>query len=150
DGVPAVKMSIRKQPDANTVAVADEVSARLEQLAGTGFLPNNIQYEVTQNQASFIRSSVNSVRNAAISGAFLAMTVVLLFLGSLRKTFVVGMAIPIAVLGTFMMMGMGGLTLNIMSLGGLALGVGMLIDSSIVMLENIFRHTEEQHQDAEE
>src|SRR5690606_35536139 len=72
-----------------------------------------------------------------------------LFLGSLRKTFVIGLAIPIAVLATFVMMGLSGLTLNIMSLGGLALGVGMLIDSSIVMLENIFRHTEEQHEDPE-
>ncbi|HEX6068588.1 MAG TPA: efflux RND transporter permease subunit [Longimicrobiaceae bacterium] len=147
DGVPAVKMSIRKQPDANTVAVADDVRARLEELASTGFVPSNITYEVTQNQADFIRSSVNSVRNAAISGALLAMLVVFLFLGSLRKTFVIGLAIPIAVLATFVMMGMSGLTLNIMSLGGLALGVGMLVDSSIVMLENIFRHTEEQHED---
>ncbi len=141
DGVPAVKMSIRKQPDANTVAVADEVNARLTQLAESGFMPANIHHEVTQNQADFIRNSVNSVRDAAVSGAFLAMLVVFLFLGSLRKTFVIGLAIPIAVLGTFVMMGLGGLTLNIMSLGGLALGVGMLIDSSIVMLENIFRHT---------
>ena len=150
DDVPAVKMSIRKQPDANTVAVADDVDARLRQLAEVGFLPGNIHYEVTQNQANFIRNSVNSVRNAAISGAFLAMVGVLLFLGSLRKTFVIGLSIPIAILGTFMMMGLGGLTLNIMSLGGLALGVGMLIDSSVVMLENIFRHKEEFDSDAEE
>ena len=150
DGVPAVKMSIRKQPDANTVAVADEVNARLEQLESSGFLPGDIHHEVTQNQADFIRGSVNSVRNAALSGAFLAMMVVLLFLGSLRKTFVIGMAIPIAVLGTFVMMGLSGLTLNIMSLGGLALGVGLLIDNSIVMLENIFRHREEGNEDPEQ
>ncbi len=143
DGVPAVKLSVRKQPDANTVAVADNVNARLAELSETGFLPNDVHYEITQNQADFIRNSVNSVRDAAISGALLAMVMVLLFLGSLRKTFVVGMAIPIAILGTFMLMGLGGLTLNIMSLGGLALGVGMLIDGSVVMLENIFRRTEE-------
>ena len=74
------------------------------------------------------------------SGRLLAMLVVLLFLGSLRKTFIIGLSIPLAVLATFVMMGLGHLTLNIMSLGGLALGVGLLIDNSIVMLENIFRH----------
>ncbi len=71
------------------------------------------------------------------------MIVVFLFLGSLRKTLIVGLGIPIAILATFIMMGLGRLTLNIMSLGGLALGVGMLVDNSIVMLENIFRHREE-------
>jgi hydrophobe/amphiphile efflux-1 (HAE1) family protein len=147
DGVPAVKLTIRKQPDANTVAVADEVDARLRGLAGDGFMPADIRFQTIQNQAGFIRNSVNSVRNAAMLGALLAMLVVLIFLGSLRKTFVIGLAIPIAVLATFVMMGAGNLTLNIISLGGLALGVGLLIDSSIVMLENIFRHSEEKHED---
>jgi multidrug efflux pump subunit AcrB len=78
------------------------------------------------------------------------MTVVFLFLGSLRKTLIVGAGIPIAILATFIMMGLGDLTLNIMSLGGLALGVGMLVDNSIVMLENIFRHREEGQEDVEE
>jgi hydrophobe/amphiphile efflux-1 (HAE1) family protein len=147
NGVPAVKLTVRKQPDANTVAVADEVDALLRRLDGTGFVPNDIHFETVQNQAGFIRNSVNSVRNAAMLGALLAMLVVLIFLGSLRKTFVIGTAIPIAVLAAFVMMGMGDLTLNIISLGGLALGVGLLIDSSIVMLENIFRHSEEKHED---
>ena len=150
DGDPAIKLSIRKQPNANTVSVADEVGARLAELSATGFIPREIQYETIQNQADFIRGSVNSVRNAALLGATLAMFVVLVFLGSLRKTFVIGLAIPLAVLATFVMMGMSHLTLNIMSLGGLALGVGLLIDNSIVMLENIFRHKEEGNEDAEE
>ncbi|CAN5796885.1 efflux RND transporter permease subunit [soil metagenome] len=149
DGVPAVKLTVRKQPDANTVGVADEVDALLNRLERDGFMPADIHFESIQNQAGFIRNSVNSVRNAALLGAFLAMLVVLIFLGSLRKTFVIGLAIPIAVLATFVMMGMGNLTLNIISLGGLALGVGLLIDSSIVMLENIFRHSEEKHEDPE-
>jgi len=140
DGVPAVKLSVRKQPNANTVAVADQVDARLHELAETGFVPPDLAFETIQNQAGFIRNSVNSVRDAAILGAFLAMVTVLIFLGSLRKTFIIGLAIPISLLSTFVMMGMGGLTLNIISLGGLALGVGLLIDNSIVMLENIFRH----------
>ncbi len=140
DGVPAVRLSVRKQPDANTVAVAEGVRARIEELVESGFVPSDVRVRVTRDQAGFIRNSVNSVRDAAVMGATLAMIVVLLFLGSLRKTFVVGTAIPLAIMATFLMMGLGGLTLNIMSLGGLALGVGLLIDNSIVMLENIFRH----------
>ncbi|HEX6939191.1 MAG TPA: efflux RND transporter permease subunit [Longimicrobiales bacterium] len=141
DGVPAVKLSVRKQPDANTVAVADAVAERLASLQESGFIPADIDFVTTQNQAGFIRISVNSVRDAAIIGAGLSMLIVFLFLGSLRKTFIIGLSIPIAILGTFVMMGLGNLTLNIISLGGLALGVGMLVDNSIVMLENIFRHS---------
>jgi hydrophobe/amphiphile efflux-1 (HAE1) family protein len=149
NGVPAVRLTVRKQPDTNTVAVATEVDERIRSLAAGGFFPDDLAFETTQNQAGFIRNSVNSVRNAALLGAALAMLMVLIFLGSLRKTFVIGLAIPIAVLATFLLMGLGNLTLNIISLGGLALGVGLLIDSSIVMLENIFRHTEEKHEDPE-
>ncbi|HUF30773.1 MAG TPA: efflux RND transporter permease subunit [Gemmatimonadaceae bacterium] len=144
DGIPAVKVSIRKQPDANTVRVADQIDARMASLSASGFVPADIEYRVIQNQANFIRNSVNSVRNAALLGAIMAMVVVLLFLQSLRKTLVIGMAIPLAILSTFVLMGMGNLTLNIMSLGGLALGVGLLLDNSIVMLENIFRKRDEE------
>jgi hydrophobe/amphiphile efflux-1 (HAE1) family protein len=143
NGVQAVKVSIRKQPDANTVSVADGVDAKLAQLQGSHFIPADMEFEVIQNQADFIRSSVSSVRNAALLGALLAMLVVLLFLQSVRKTVIIGTAIPLAILATFGLMGMSGLTLNIMSLGGLALGVGLLIDNSIVMLENIFRKRDE-------
>ncbi|UCF40494.1 MAG: efflux RND transporter permease subunit [Gemmatimonadota bacterium] len=140
DGVPAVKLSVRKQPDANTVLVAQGIGERLTQLAESRFIPDDVQYEVIADQSFFIRNALSGVRNAALIGATLAMLVVLLFLGSLRKTFIIGLSIPLAVLATFVMMGMGHLTLNIMSLGGLALGIGLLIDNSIVMLENIFRH----------
>lgn len=140
DGVPAVKISVRKQPDANTVLVARGIGAKLAELGRSRFVPEDIHFEVVADQSFFIRSAVEGVQHAALAGAALAMLVVLLFLGSLRKTFVIGLSIPLAILATFMMMGLGGLTLNIMSLGGLALGVGLLIDNSIVMLENIFRH----------
>jgi hydrophobe/amphiphile efflux-1 (HAE1) family protein len=143
NGVQAVKVSIRKQPDANTVSVADAVDAKLASLQRSQFIPSDMEFEVIQNQADFIRSSVSSVRNAALLGAALAMLVVLLFLQSVRKTLIIGTAIPLAILATFGLMGMSGLTLNIMSLGGLALGVGLLIDNSIVMLENIFRKRDE-------
>jgi hydrophobe/amphiphile efflux-1 (HAE1) family protein len=143
NGVPAVKVSLRKQPDANTVAVAEGVNGKLESLVASRYVPEDLKYRVIQNQADFIRNSVNSVRDAALFGAFLAMVVVLLFLQSLRKAFIIGIAIPLAVLATFVLMGLADLTLNIMSLGGLALGVGLLLDNSIVMLENIFRKREE-------
>ena len=143
DGVPAVKVSIRKQPDANTVAVADAVDERLAELASTSFVPTDLEYRVIQNQAGFIRNSVSSVRDSAILGALLSMVVVLLFLGSLRKTLVIGVSIPLAIVATFVLMGLFDLTLNIMSLGGLALGIGLLVDNAIVMLENIFRKRDE-------
>ncbi len=150
DGVPAVKLAVRKQPDANTVAVARGVGRRLEQLANARFIPDDIRYEIVADQSFFIKNAVAGVRDAALIGALLAMLVVLLFLGSLRKTFIIGLSIPLAVLATFAMMGLGRLTLNIMSLGGLALGVGLLIDNSIVMLENIFRHYRVRAVDPEE
>ena len=151
NGVPAIKVSIRKQPDGNTVDAADQVDARLRELARNNFLPADVEFRVIQNQAGFIRNSVNAVRDSALLGAGLAMLVVLLFLQSLRKTLVIGLAIPIAVLATLVLMGLADLTLNIMSLGGLALGVGMLVDNAIVMLENIFRKKDEEGvHDAEE
>ncbi len=140
DGVPAVKLSVRKQPDANTLAVARGVGRRLAQLAGSRFIAPDVRYEVINDQSFFISNAVKGVRDAALMGASLAMLVVLLFLGSVRKTVIIGLSIPLAVLAAFVMMGLGNLTLNIMSLGGLALGVGMLVDNAIVMLENIFRH----------
>ncbi|MGH7521435.1 MAG: efflux RND transporter permease subunit [Gemmatimonadales bacterium] len=142
DGVPAVRISVRKQPDANTVTVAGALGERLEQLAGTGFIPGDVQYQVLFNQSFFIENAVHGVREAALLGAALSMLLVLFFLGSVRKTLVIGLSIPLAVLATFVIMGMADLSLNIMSLGGLALGVGMLVDNSIVILENIFRHRE--------
>jgi hydrophobe/amphiphile efflux-1 (HAE1) family protein len=150
DGVPAVKLSVRKQPDANTVSVAKGVGDRLTGLRASRFIPGDIHYEIVADQSFFIRNAIDGVQSSALIGAALAMLVVLLFLGSLRKTFIIGLAIPLAVLATFVMMGMGKLTLNIMSLGGLALGIGLLIDNSIVMLENIFRHRELGVDDPEE
>ena len=143
DGTPAVKVSIRKQPEGNTVNVADQVEAKLAGLEASNFIPDDLEYRVIQNQAGTIRNSVKSVRDAALSGALLAMIVVLIFLQSLRKTFIIGVSIPLAILATFVLMGLTNLTLNIMSLGGLALGVGLLLDNSIVMLENIFRVRDE-------
>jgi CzcA family heavy metal efflux pump len=149
DGAPAVRVSIRKQPDANTVQVVDGVQATIDKLQTSGFIPGDIKNAVTFDQSTFIRDALSSVRDAALGGALLAMTVVLLFLKSLRKTFIIGVSIPLAILATFIAMGFGGLTLNVMSLGGLALGTGILLDNAIVMLENIYRHRDAEGLDPE-
>jgi len=142
DGVPSTQLSIYKLPDANVVQVVDAVNQRMAQLDRSGFMPPDINWEATRDGAYFVRGSIQAVSAAAIIGAVLAMLVVLAFLGSLRKSFVIGLSIPLAILFTFVLLGMGGLTLNVISLGGLALGVGLLLDNAIVMLENISRHQE--------
>jgi hydrophobe/amphiphile efflux-1 (HAE1) family protein len=140
NGTPATQLSIYKLPEANVVQVVDAINDRMAQLDSSGFMPPDIQWEATRDGAYFVRGSVDAVAAAATLGAVLAMIVVLAFLGSLRKSFVIGLSIPLAVLFTFVLMGLGGLTLNVISLGGLALGVGLLLDNAIVMLENISRH----------
>jgi CzcA family heavy metal efflux pump len=140
DGAPGIKLSIQKQPLSNTVAVVDAVDAELARLDGAGLLPPDIQITKVDDQARYIKQSLNNAIQAALGGALLAMLVVYLFLGSLRRTLIIGSAIPIAILVTFILMAGFGLSFNLMTLGGLALGIGMLVDSTIVMLENIERH----------
>ncbi|HMM34646.1 MAG TPA: efflux RND transporter permease subunit, partial [Thermoanaerobaculia bacterium] len=135
DGKPAVQVAISKQPDANTVQVVDGCNRVLERLKRDGFFPPDVITQVTQDQAFFVRASVSGVGEAAALGGGLAMLVVFLFLRSVRRTLIIGTAIPISILGCVALMGTSGLTLNIMSLGGLALGIGML--------ENIDRHQRE-------
>lgn len=140
NGEAATQLSVFKQPDANTVQVVDEVQARMDSLRASGFIPEDIVFSTTRDGAYFVRGSVESVASAAILGGVLAMLVVLFFLGSVRGSVVIGLSIPLAILATFALMGGAGLSLNVMSLGGLALGVGLLLDNAIVMLENIERH----------
>jgi len=140
NGIEGVKLSIQKQPSANTVAVVDAIKQRIKQLKQQQLIPADIQITAVDDQAVFIKHALNNASRAALSGAFLAMLVVYFFLGDLRRTMIIGSAIPLAIVITFIIMDITGLTLNIMTLGGLALGIGMLVDSTIVMLENISRH----------
>ncbi|MGB5832695.1 MAG: efflux RND transporter permease subunit, partial [Thiohalocapsa sp.] len=140
DNAPGIKLSIQKQPLANTVSVVDAVDEELARLTDQGQIPDDVQISKVDDQARYIRQSLGNAVGAALGGAALAMLVVYLFLGSLRRTLIIGSAIPIAVLVTFVLMSAFGLTFNIMTLGGLALGIGMLVDSTIVMLENLYRH----------
>lgn len=140
NGTPGIKVAIQKQPSANTVAVVDAVNQRMADLKQQGLIPADMRVEQVSDQAVFVRNALSNAGMAALSGTLLAMLVVYLFLGDLRRTLIIGSAIPLAVMVTFSLMGAGGLTFNIMTLGGLALGVGMLVDNTIVMLENIQRH----------
>ncbi|MFT6386908.1 MAG: multidrug efflux pump subunit AcrB [Cellvibrionaceae bacterium] len=149
DGISGIKLSIQKQPTANTTAVVEVVKQRLQWLQEQDVIPDDVTATIVADQSIYIIQSLKNASLAAISGALLAMSVVYLFLGNLRRTFIIGSAIPIAIMFTCVLMGLGGLTLNIMTLGGLALGIGMLVDNTIVMLENIYRH-QCQHEAANE
>jgi len=139
---PAVKVSVQKQPDANTVAVVAVVKQRMEQLRAANLFPEDLVINVTLDESIFIQNSIRNVATAGLTGASLAAIAVLLFLGSLRQTLIIVLAIPLAILTAVILMGVFGLSLNVFSLGGLALGVGIVVDNSIVMLENIAQGTE--------
>ncbi|MBD2256703.1 efflux RND transporter permease subunit [Pseudanabaena sp. FACHB-2040] len=143
NGTPAVKVSIQKQPDANTVQVVEGLQERLESMRQAGLMPQDMQMTATLDESRFIRNSINNVAMSGLTGAALAAVAVLMFLGSLRQTLIIVLAIPLATLAALMLMGLFGLTLNVFSLGGLALGVGIVVDNSIVMLENITKRIEE-------
>lgn len=142
NGQPAVKVSVQKQPDANTVTVVDGVKQKLEQLTQSGLMPADLILNATLDESVFIRHSIRNVAMAGLTGASLAAIAVLLFLGSLRQTLIIVLAIPLATLIAIMLMGIFGLSLNVFSLGGLAMGVGIVVDNSIVMLENIAKRAE--------
>jgi len=137
NGQDTVSISVQKRADSNTVQVANGVKKRLKQLKSV--LPKNTQIYITYDQSLFINDAVQGVSDAAVQGGFLAFLVLLFFLRSLRSALIVVIAIPISVVITFAGMYFHGVTLNIISLGGLALGIGILTDNSIVVVENIMR-----------
>ena len=134
----AVEIAVYKEGDANTVAVARTVKTRLKKLG----LPKEMKLITVADQSRFIESSVRSVVDAALIGGLLSILVIFAFLLDLRSTLIISLSIPLSVFATFVAMYRMGLSLNLMSLGGLALGVGMLVDDSIVVLESIFRARE--------
>ncbi|QDL11488.1 AcrB/AcrD/AcrF family protein [Brasilonema octagenarum UFV-E1] len=138
---PAVKVSIQKQPDANTINVVDGVKKRIEQLRGSGLIAQDMVLTPTTDESRFIRNSLNDVITSAVSGALLAAVAVLLFLGSIRQTFIISLAIPLCTLASIALMKLFGLTLNVFSLAGLTLGIGQAIDTSVVILENVAEKT---------
>lgn len=139
-----LRVAIRKQADANTVDVSEAVLAEID--AVNRDFPQ-ITVVAINNQGNFIERSIQNVSRTVLYGGVLAVGVLILFLGTLRSTMVIGLAIPISIIATFALLYFGGFTLNLMTLGGLALGVGMMVDSSIVVLENIFRRQVEEGED---
>ncbi|MBD2130882.1 efflux RND transporter permease subunit [Microcoleus sp. ZQ-A2] len=141
NGEPAVKVSITKQPDANTIQVVEGVKTRIDQLRKSGLIPEDMTLVSTLDESRFIRNSLADVTNSGISGALLAAGAVLLFLGSLRQTLIISLTIPLCTLTAIILMKLFGLSLNLFSLAGLALGIGQAIDTSVVILENISEGT---------
>ncbi len=134
---PAVKISILKQPDANTITVVDGVKNRIKEMQESGLISADMTVVTTLDESRFIRNSLADVANAGVSGAVLAAIAVLFFLGSLRQTLIISLTIPLCTLAAIILMRLFGLSLNLFSLGGLALGIGQAIDTSVVILENI-------------
>jgi HAE1 family hydrophobic/amphiphilic exporter-1 len=139
NGQPSVNVTISKQSDANTVTTTQAVKARIEQVKQ---LYPHLTFGLAYDQGKFIERSVNEVRDSALIGAVLAVLVLMFFLRNVRSTLVVALSIPISIVSTFGLLYMCGFTLNTMSLGGLALATGLIVDDAVVVLENIFRHIE--------
>jgi HAE1 family hydrophobic/amphiphilic exporter-1 len=145
NGEPAIGLLVYKEAGSNTVRVADQVGEVLAQLQEE--FPE-VGIEVASSQATFIADAISNVVQALLFGGILAFLVLFLFLRDPRYPVAIGLAIPISVMAAFALCYLADVSLNVMSLGGLALGVGMLVDNSIVVLENVFRHREEEGLDA--
>ncbi|TRX56559.1 efflux RND transporter permease subunit [Thalassomonas sp. M1454] len=141
NGTEAVEVALYKEGDANTVNVAKKVDVRVEQL--TQEFPDDLELIKTYDQSTFIANAINEVKSAAIVGGLLAMLVLFFFLKNIWATLIISISIPVSVIATFNLMYGNDISLNIMSLGGIALAVGLLVDNSIVVLENIARHKEQ-------
>jgi HAE1 family hydrophobic/amphiphilic exporter-1 len=139
NGVPAASIAITKQANANTVETSKAIEAKVETLKKS--YPN-LKFTVAYQQAGFIVSSIDELKETAIIGGVLAILVITFFLRNIRSTLVVALSIPISIISTFAIMYFGGFTLNTISLSGLALASGLIVDDAIVVLENIFRHME--------
>jgi len=144
NGERGIRVGIRKQARANTVEVSQAI---LEEIEAVNADYPQVHVVAVTNSGNFIERSIANVSRSVLYGGVLAILVLLFFLRDWRSTLVISLAIPISIIATFALLYFGGFTLNLMSLGGLALGVGMMVDSSIVVLENIFRrHTEEREE----
>ncbi|MEQ6378047.1 efflux RND transporter permease subunit [Bacillaceae bacterium S4-13-56] len=135
NGEQAVVLTVLKKSDGNTVEVSDNVRGAVDELNED--LPGRVELKTVLDTADFIRISIDSVMQNMLIGGLFAVLVLFLFLKSLRATIVIGLSIPIAVISTFTLMYFTGETVNVLTLGGLALGIGMMVDSSIVILEHI-------------
>lgn len=139
-GNEAVELAIYKEGDANTVATADAIQAKLEQIKAQ--VPSDVELTAIDDQSQFIRHAISDVKVDAVIGGFLAILIIFLFLRDGWSTFVVALSLPASIVTTFFFMDQLGLSLNVMSLGGLALATGLVVDDSIVVLESIAKARE--------
>ncbi len=139
NGQPGMLLMINKQSGGNTVAAAEEVRAELEKLERE--LPS-IDFQIVMDQSEYISTSIKNLTNHAIIGGILAILMVLIFLRNFRSTLIISTSIPLSIIGAFVLLYFDNMTINVITLGGLALGVGLIVDDSIVVLENIVRHNE--------
>ncbi|HER24626.1 MAG TPA: efflux RND transporter permease subunit [Candidatus Atribacteria bacterium] len=140
NGKPGIMISLQKESGKNTVTVAKRVFKELETIQK--LLPEDISITPVFDSSDFIEKTISQVGWVALYGAIIAVFVLFFFLGNLGSTLIIGFAIPISLIFTFTLLYFSHLTLNMMTLGGLALGIGMMVDNSIVVLENIFRYRE--------
>jgi HAE1 family hydrophobic/amphiphilic exporter-1 len=140
NGVDAVTFDVFKQSGSNTVAVSDAVAARLAEMRLTG--PKDVKVDLLIEQAVFIKENAHEVEIAIVYGGAMAILIILLFMLDLRSTLISAVALPTSVIGTFFVMYALGYTLNMMTLLGLSLAIGLLIDDAVVVRENIFKHLE--------
>ncbi|HEY5802344.1 MAG TPA: efflux RND transporter permease subunit [Lysobacter sp.] len=139
-GKEAVELAIYKEGDANTVATADAITKRLDEIKEQ--IPPDIELTTIDDQSQFIRHAISDVKKDAVIGGMLAVLIIFLFLRDGWSTFVIGLSLPVSIIATFFFMGQMGLSLNVMSLGGLALATGLVVDDSIVVLESIAKARE--------
>ena len=138
DGKPAVLLTLTRQPSGNTVAVADAVAAEIDQLRAK--LPQGVKLESFYDQSTLVRESIRSVRDAILIGLVLACLVLFLFLRDWRSSLIAGLVIPVTVAATVLVLWLIGQSFNLMTLGGLAAAIGLVIDDAIVVVENIVLH----------
>ncbi|WP_078547975.1 efflux RND transporter permease subunit [Litchfieldia alkalitelluris] len=136
---PALLVNVLQQSDANTAQVSESFQAELDELLSNEKY-EDIQYDILFDQGDFIQLAIGNMSNTLILGGLFAMIVLFFFLRSFRSPLIIGIAIPYSVIVTFVLMYFSDFTLNILTLGGLALGIGMLVDNAIVVIENIYRH----------
>jgi HAE1 family hydrophobic/amphiphilic exporter-1 len=139
NGNPGIRMRVTKQSGTNTVQIAEGVRAEIERINRE--IPG-VTLQVLDDQAVYIQRSIGSVQEHALVGSLLVILVIFAFLRDIRSTIIICTSIPISVVGTFALLYFGGYTLNTLTFGGLALGIGMIVDAAIVVLENTYRHLE--------
>jgi hydrophobic/amphiphilic exporter-1 (mainly G- bacteria), HAE1 family len=147
DGRPVIQFQVRKQSGANTVAVAQSIRDEVERV---NLDRPDVHLQVVSDQSTFIQQSIDNVQNSAIWGALLAILVLYFFLRNGSSTFIIALSIPISIIASFALLYFADLSLNQMTFGGLALGIGLIVDNAIVVLENIVRQREENDRELDE